>query len=279
MKTLRNLFWLTFFVLTSCEGSKESLPKTTFDSPFPKCNKNLTNILGEHLSLKQGIDTLSMTITAFKNYNIITNDKNGDTLFKGTVSKFRGLYYFNQQLNDTSFWIYAVKLTDNLLYGLNTAWEQTLFIDRSIENGKHHKLVKYIKGDKIRLHPDKKELKLLFTSIIDSISPDTIIQFQKTTPPLTDTTNTIIQIDPEEFELFSKVYPNPTTGFVNIELQQKNKIIYQLSDIHGKTILQGQFSDFINKINLSKQTAGIYYLTIVNPTNDQKETTKIIKTK
>lgn len=279
MKTLLKLIWITIFVLTSCEGGKEPLPKTTFNSPFPKRNKDLTNILGEQLSIKQGTDTLSITIAAFKNYNLITNNKNGDTLFKGTVSRFRGLYYFTQQLNDTSFWIYAVKLSDNLIYGLNTAWEQTLFVDRAIENGKHKKLVTYITADQIRLHPDKKELKLLFTSIIDSISPDTIIQFQKLTPSLEDKSKTLIPIDPEEFEFFSKVYPNPTTGLINIELQQKNKFIYQLTDMHGKTILNGQFSDLTNKINLSKQAAGIYYLTLINPEDNQKETTKILKAK
>ena len=94
-----------------------------------------------------------------------------------------------------------------------------------------------------------------------------------------DTSKTVAQIDPEHFEFFSKVYPNPTTDFVNIELQQKNKIAYKLTDLNGRTILQGQFADIINKIDLSKQTAGIYYLTLINLTDNQKETTKIIRTK
>ena len=279
MKTLQNLIWLAIFALTSCVDSKESLPKTSFDSPFPKRNRDLSNILGDHLAIKQGTDTLSMTITAFKNYNLITNDQNGDTLFKGLVSMYRGLYYFSQQLNDTSFWIYAVKLKDNLVYGLNTAWEQTLFVDRAIENGKHQKLVRHITADKIRLHPEKKELKYLFASIVDSLVPDTIIQFQKTIPAFTDTTKVITQIDPDDFEFFSKVYPNPTTDFVNIELHQKSKIFYQLTDISRKTVLHGQFENLTNKINLSKLSIGIYYLALINPNNNQKETIKIIKIK
>ena len=105
------------------------------------------------------------------------------------------------------------------------------------------------------------------------------MQFQETTPALTDTTKVVTQIDPEDFEFFSKVYPNPTTDFVNIELQQKNKITYQLTDLNGKTVLQGQFTDTKNKIDLSGQTAGVFYLTLFNPTDNQKETTKIIKTK
>lgn len=279
MKTLRQLFWLTI-LLSSCDGSVEKMfPKTTFDSPFPKRNRDLTNIIGSNLTIKSGKDTLKLTIYAFKNYNLIIERKTGDTIFKGTVCKFRGLYYFNQQLNDTSYWIYAVKLYDNLIYGLNSAWVQTLLIDRAIEAGKHQKMVKYRSEKKIRLHPDKKELKNFFSMILDSIPPDTILQFQESVPALKDTTKKIIHIDSEDFEFLAKIYPNPTKGFVNIELHQKNKISFTLTDVLGKRVLQGQFADITNKIDLSNQTSGIYYLTLINPSNNQKETSKIIKTK
>ena len=92
-----------------------------------------------------------------------------------------------------------------------------------------------------------------------------------------DTTKTITQIDIEEFEYYSKVYPNPTTDFINIELQQKNKIEYKLSDLQGKAVLQGKFTEKINKIDLNKLPNGIYALTLTNPTDNKKETIKIIK--
>lgn len=276
MKTIRHLFWLVF-LLSSCEdGIDDYFPTTTFDRPFPKRNCDLTNVLGNNLTIKSGTDTLALTISAFKNYNLITNSKTGDTLFKGTVCKFRGLYYFSQQFNDTSFFIYAVKLTDNLIYGLNAVREQTMLIERAIANGKHQKIIKYQSADQIRLHPDKRELKKVFSAILDSLSPDTIVQFYIATPALTDTTKEVTQLDSEDFEFLSKVYPNPTTDFLNIELQQKDKIKYQLSDLSGKEVLQGQFTDIKNNIDLSGQTAGIYYLTLINVTNNYKETTKII---
>jgi len=126
---------------------------------------------------------------------------------------------------------------------------------------------------------EKRELKNLYSAIVDSIRPDTILQFKELSPTPTDSTKTITKIDPEDFEFFSKVYPNPTINFVNVELQEKNKITYHLTDLNGKVVLQGQFTDITNKIDLSKQTAGIYYLTLISPTDNQKETTKIIKTK
>lgn len=280
MKTLRQLFLLTI-VLASCGPSRNELfPKTTYDSPFPKGNRNLTNILGANLAIKSGTDTLNLTISSFKNYNLITDSKSHDTLFKGTVCKSRGLYYFNQQLNDTSYFIYAVKLTNNLVYGLFTGWEQINFVEKSIEAGQHRRIVKYLSSDRIRLHPDKRELKNMYSAIIDSFAPDTILQFKEVASiPKADTSQTVIQIDPEDFEFFSKVYPNPTADFVNIELQQKDKITYQLTDLNGKTVLSGQFADTRNKIDLSEQTVGIYLLTLLNPSDNFSETVKIIKTK
>ena len=66
---------------------------------------------------------------------------------------------------------------------------------------------------------------------------------------------------------------------IGVYLQEKNKITYQLTDINGKTVLQGQFADTKNKIDLSGQTDGIYSLTLVNPTDNFSETVKIVKTK
>ncbi|HCS19868.1 MAG TPA: hypothetical protein DIW47_04795 [Bacteroidetes bacterium] len=278
MKSLSPFFWL-IILLSACGDGAEYFPKTTFDSPFPKRNRDLTAVLGEKLVIKSGTDTLVLTISSFKNYNLITNSSHGDTLFKGTVCKFRGLYYFSQPFNDTSFFIYAVKLTNNLVYGLNSAWEQTMLIERAIENGQHQKIVRYRSADVIRLYPDKRELKNLFSAIIDSIAPDTLLNFQETAPVLADTSKAVTPIDPDDFEFLSKAYPNPTSDFITIELQQKAKITYQVTNLNGKTVLQGQFTGTKNKIDLSGQPEGIFYLTLIDAANNQKETTTIIKTK
>ena len=280
MKTLLNIIILTIiFALTSCGGNLNE-PNITFDSQFPKRNKNLANILGDKLTIKRGEDTLIYKITSSKNNNLIINSKTRDTVFFGTVSKFRGLYYFNEQLNDSSYWIYAVKISDNLIYGLNTARAQLEYVDQEIKNGNNRKLIKYINSDTsfIRLHPDKREMKKLFSSIISNFLPDTILNYQETYSKIQDATSTLTVIDPEDFNYISKAYPNPTKDILNIELQQKSKSTFQLTNLSGKIVLQGQLNEIINKIDISKQQIGVYALTIVNISEEQKETIKIIKT-
>ena len=280
MKTLLNIIILTIiFALTSCGGNLNE-PNITFDSQFPKRNKNLANILGDELKIKSGEDTLIYKITSSKNNNLIINSKTRDTVFFGTVSKFRGLYYFNEQLNDSSYWIYAVKISDNLIYGLNTAGAQLYYVDQAIKNGNNRKLIKYINSDTsvIRLHPYKRELKKLFSSIISNFLPDTILNYQETYSKIQDATSTLTVIDPEDFNYISKAYPNPTKDILNIELQQKSKSTFQLTNLSGKIVLQGQLNEIINKIDISKQQIGVYALTIVNTAEEEKETIKIIKT-
>lgn len=61
-------------------------------------------------------------------------------------------------------------------------------------------------------------------------------------------------------------------------MQLKSKSTFQLTDLSGKTIFQGQLNEIVNKIDISKQQTGVYALTIVNTAEKQKETIKIIKT-
>lgn len=217
-------------LLSSCNNWTNIIPKSAFDAPFPKANKDLTNILGTKLYLKRGKDTTILTIHNTGKYNLIT-DKNGDTIFCGKVSQYKGLYYFSQSLTDTTYLIYAVKVENNLLYGLNAPWYEGIIIDHHIKKGEYKDLVKKISPDGmvIRLHAIKPEMHKLYTMIMDSLPPDTILRVpQNITAVLTkaDTVSAVTEVDPEEYEMFSKVYPNPATDSVTIEMQEKEKVRY-----------------------------------------------------
>jgi hypothetical protein len=272
---------LATLLFSSCTNNWSNvIPKSSFVASFPKANKDLTDILGNKLYIKRGKDTTRFDISDNGKQNLIT-DKNGDTIFCGTVSKFRGLYYVSQQLNDSSYLIYAVKVKGNYLYGLNAPWYEGILIDHSIERGEFKDIVKSISADKkiIRLHPDKKEMKKLYTMIMDSLPPDTILTVPEKIAKSAkiDTSAITQQIDPDDFEMFSKVYPNPATDELNIELQCKGGVKYMLSDITGKAISNGELNDAANKVNVSSLQNGIYILTLAKADGKGEESVKIIK--
>lgn len=282
MKTLQTIVtFLILIVISSCKkadaSATEALPISSFDSPFPKNNKKLSNILGNILTIKSGSDTLFLKITSTKEDNLILNDKTGDTLFFGSICKYRDLYFFNRKVNDTSYYMSAIKIKGNLIYGLTNCWLQFHEVDNKIINGNNKKLIKYMDSDTtiIRLHPDKKELKNLFNSIISTFVPDTILNYNKSYFEVLDKKESVTDLEQDENNNELKVYPNPATDFINVELKRKSNSLFQLSDLNGRTVLKGQLNELVNKIDVNNQNAGIYLLTIINLEKNETETKKI----
>lgn len=68
------------------------------------------------------------------------------------------------------------------------------------------------------------------------------------------------------------VYPNPTSGIVNLKLTESDlEKKYSVVNMMGQIILVGEFKDLNEKIDLSVLSSGIYILT------SEKKTVKIMK--
>lgn len=250
---------------------------STFDTPFPKRNRDLTVILGDTLRIWGRCNPLTFRIVSAKKLNFIIDIETSDTLFKGMVCKYRDLYYFSEQVNDTSFRIFALNITDSLIYGLQH-YIQYARVDSMILKGKHPKLVQLIDKNKntIRLHPEKKELRKLFTSLLSDTDPFEIIRSAYSTPDQSAQIPALVE--PDDFEMLSKVYPNPVTAILNIELHENTSATpYHLSDLNGKIVLKGELRGNSGKINMGHLPNGMYVLTFTS-SDEQTETVKIIKT-
>jgi len=83
-------------------------------------------------------------------------------------------------------------------------------------------------------------------------------------------------LDVNEKELFSfNLYPNPTSGILNIDYQGKNEITsLEIIDLQGKIVLT-QNQNF-NQIDLSSVDSGIYFVKIYSSLN-QEYTYRIVK--
>lgn len=281
---LQWMFGLICVSFVACDNGKSVFPKSTFENSFPKKNKNLASILGNHLILKMDNDTLRLKISEKNGFNLITSDDKGnpDTLFYGTVCKFRGMYYFSQKVNDTAYWIFAVRKSGDKIYGMNGMFIEQLQIEKEVIAGKYPKLLKYMSKDTsvIRLYTDKKLIRKILEPFVDTLKPLTIMHFEKTndtTQFKMDSSNVISAIDSEEFEIISKVYPNPASDFVNLELQEQGKVLYKLSDIIGKELKQGECTEMVNKIDVSDMPAGLYILTVTSADGKISESVRVVK--
>lgn len=278
MKTKTFILTISILVaLISCkkaDAPAEASPISTFDSPFPKNNKQLSRIFGSILLIRNNGDTLTLKITSTKTDNLITDGKSGDTIFFGKVCKYRDFYYFNHKVNDTSYYISAFQIKGNLIFGLNR-WSQYFDVDENAINGNCKELVKSINADTsaVRLHPNKKELKKLFTTIMNRAIPDTILNSNTDLNAIAKRESSL-EKEQDEADNYLKVYPNPATDFITVELNRKS--FFQLTDFNGKVSLQGKLNELTNKIDISNKHSGIYFLTISNLEKAEKQTVKII---
>ena len=78
-----------------------------------------------------------------------------------------------------------------------------------------------------------------------------------------------------------KVYPNPTTELVNIQIKHStlDQVVVTISDLQGKEVYNGKYAGISNVIgiNTASYATGTYVLSLKNLTNQVLGTYKIIK--
>ncbi len=283
---------IVLFLISACTDSNYGI-KSSFDRPFPKRTKNLTCTLGNEFSLRIENDTLNFKVTFNRKNreNFIIQENTNDTLFAGTVCKYRGLYYFNSQLNDTTYWIYAIKIENGTIRGLNSGWIQMAAWDSKFENllkkpdkAKINKspILNYVDSIKgiIRLTPDKKEMKKFYEVIIDSLPAYTLIDWHE---PIQEieieqeiTTKDLKETDNDNLEIIVNLYPNPAKDHVTLNIRDIGTFQYCIYDNNGQLIYSGQLTNKMNNIDISDYNSGIYFVRVYPADKEEIETVKLI---
>jgi hypothetical protein len=88
---------------------------------------------------------------------------------------------------------------------------------------------------------------------------------------------TIGSVD-EQFEVSISIFPNPTLGYLNLEVLgiPFEKLTYQIFSSQGKLILMGNFTGSHSRIDLGELPAATYTMQIIN-SNHHLRTYKVIK--
>lgn len=274
------LLLIYMLVLSACDTDNLKNPRCSFVAPFPKANKQLSNLLGETLHLKSGDDTVTLHIRSDRNNNLITR-ANGDTVFYGQVSKFRQLYFLTEKRNDSSYHIYAIKVSRNRIYGLNSLGFQLFFLDDAITKGFHNSMVQSVNHDSsvIRLRPDKKELRKFYSELLNNFPPDTIIQLTpaKVVLPPAEQETVSLSEDPEEYSLIKRIYPNPVKKQLHLETEQPGEYTYEIISLSGNTIKSGSFNATSVQVNVSDIAGGIYLLRVYTRDESAVDVARIVK--
>ena len=107
----------------------------------------------------------------------------------------------------------------------------------------------------------------------------------------TSTSGTVIQGVQQPYEIFTlviketelnislSVFPNPTVDNLTLQIGNYNneKLSYQLFDMHGKLLNNGQVTAQQTKINTVSFPSATYFIHVVNQENKKIKSFKIIK--
>lgn len=277
-------------------GCEQTTPSASFDEPFPKHKKNLWWKLGDQFSMKKHGDTLTLTLDFDDDTrtNYLIEQETGDTVFAGTISKYRGLYFFDHQISDTSYWISAVDInkslfnTHNTITGLGTGERQMKLLEDAIRQGKLNELVTYTNNDSsiIHLHPDKHVLYDFYASLVDTMPADTMVYLpeNKTTQSgsgeLADVENMTGEFDEyQDFEenfMIKNLYPNPARDHCFLETYDAGDYMYALTDASGTLYQKDKIYESKTRIDLSELDAGIYFIRVYPENKSRYETVKLV---
>ncbi len=74
----------------------------------------------------------------------------------------------------------------------------------------------------------------------------------------------------EALDLDIKVFPNPTTSYLQVELEHYEDVKYTLIDQMGRIIEQAEISDYLTTVDVSDYAEGIYYLQLFTAAKESK---------
>jgi hypothetical protein len=88
-----------------------------------------------------------------------------------------------------------------------------------------------------------------------------------------------VGIKETELNISLSVFPNPTADNLTLQISDYNneKLSYQLFDMQGKLLNNGQVTAQQTQINTASLPAATYFINVVNQENKKVQSFKIIK--
>jgi len=285
------LFALSFLFLISCDNSY----KISFEEEFPKRKKDIRWKLGDKFMIKNAKDT-STYFVYFQpetRTNFIISEK-GDTIFKGFVSKYRGLFYFSYLIKDNEFLIYAVDIKSGLLYetnkikAFNLMFEQISMLEKEIKTDDYKKLISnYDSLNKVyTLKPDEVLLSKFYTSVLDSFAYDTLIletdlmkneiveQIKSTADSLK---SDVEELGNQNEKIIASISPNPFSHTFKIIMTYESDFEYEIFNSASKLVKSGSFTGQSIKVLSVDLRPDTYVVKVIDVENCDFEIIKAVK--
>ena len=87
-----------------------------------------------------------------------------------------------------------------------------------------------------------------------------------------------LSIDDNQLDILLSVYPNPTTSYINLRMDDQigKDLSFQLYDLRGRLLRQGDITDKITQIDMQKLQSATYLINILH-NHKRVKSFKVIK--
>ncbi|OON67456.1 T9SS type A sorting domain-containing protein [Hymenobacter sp. CRA2] len=218
-------------VLSSCDSA------VTFEPYAVRHPLNLARVLGPQLTLIGPRDTLQLRVgyEPSSRLNILTNAASGDTVLRGWVNRYRGLYYITQPYTDSVYDVHAARIGRGQVQGLVGTWRQAELLRRAVDDGDYEELISFRddKKDVLRLRYDAPTLRPFFEMAVDSCPAYRVVELPVPVRRPTAVPRAMAA------GLIHSVYPNPAREYAHVQLDSAAaRGTLELLDSHGRRVYQ-----------------------------------------
>lgn len=249
-------------VCSSCDdGSKLLGPPVSFSSYPTGRAENLQRILGSELTLTSQRDTQRVRVAydPHTQLNLLTTVETGDTLLLARVIRHRRLFYLVEHVSDSSYAVHAARIRTRFVQGLNTNWEQMVYLDNATKRGQYGPLIQSRnpeQGSQL-LAFDLKVLRPFFHTVLDSLPRYSITHNEVASPVEQLTTHLPVSKTPSFAERVS-MYPNPATDKVTLSYMASGGWKAQVFTLSGHLLQTQQARDSVLVLPLTQLSSGGY---------------------
>ncbi len=280
MTKIKKILIFTFVALILF-GCGELEPNVDFSEPVKGRLINLSNKVGDTFQIVRENDTIKYSLYFDKStdFNYLVKSDT-DTVFIGTVTKRNELFLLNRPLKNGKFAIHALKFTDSTVTGLETEWLQSSIIKNKLDSGKYVNLIADTVGVNT-LQTKKKDAKEIFRLVIELLEPEKLLFYELDYLTTELEKDTILKrFDTQtakKIRLIEKVYPNPFTNKITIELTEKAHYVFKVFDLNGKLIKTSKLNTDNMEMELPNLKSGYYILKILSENTELLDEIKLIK--
>ncbi|MBD2767149.1 T9SS type A sorting domain-containing protein [Hymenobacter sp. BT664] len=242
----------------SCDGLR---PPIAFSSPPNGKAENLQQILGSQLTLTSERDTQHVWVhfDPHTQLNLLAAAETGDTLLLARVVRHHRLFYFIESASDSSYAVHAVRIRKRFVQGLNTNWQQMIYLDNATKRGHYGDLIQsrdLERGSQL-LRFDLKSLHPFFRTVLDSLPRYSITHPEVVSPVQQPSRHVTISETSASTGPLS-MYPNPATDQVTLSFATTGRWTAQLFSPDGQLVQTQQVQTSSVVLPLTQLPPGNY---------------------